>query len=427
MSALRRSILSSLLGLACAGPVTSEPVGATVASPKDLAVRSADLRADNRSGLVTRETFEGWLTDWATRRPAGITGELVVLQPDDASGSRKYLAQAPGVRAYHAADLPLLLQARNNGVLAISRVPGNGVRADAYLRRYGIRANQDLVVFIAGSRSVASLADLARAWLTLRYWGLDHRFLAIVDGSVSEVPESLRAESSIAVPIANGDVRVPSLLRNHFSLLAHLGDVRAAVQAGQPILDTRSREEFEGGRAAPSALDETCLSGPPACTATFTGRIKGARHLPLEAVLDERHGFRPLSQLDAALAPTADVAPILYDADGTTSALVAFTALGVVGTPARWYAASFLEWGALNAAHPQSALQTLPATSPWRSDDDTVSEGTRVWGTVEHAVRPLVFDPAAPAADRILKDDLEYLISPAPLPAPGAGDSSCLR
>jgi thiosulfate/3-mercaptopyruvate sulfurtransferase len=428
MTSFRTLLLASVLSLACAGPTSTQPETVRVASPKGLATRSATAREDNRSGLVTRETFAGWLTDWASRRPEGITGDLVVLQPDDATGARKYLAQSAGVRAYHAADLPLLLQSRNNGVLAISRVPGNGVRADAYLRRYGIRADTDLVVFVAGTRSVATLADLARAWLTLRYWGLDHRFLAIVDGSVSELPQSLRAETSIPVPIANGDVRVPSLKRNHFSLLAHLGDVREAVQARHPILDTRSRDEFDGTRTAASALDETCLAGPPNCTATFTGRIAGARHLALERMLDPTtFAFRSLPELDEALAVSGDAVPILYDGDGTTSAIAAFTALGVVGAPVRWYAASFLEWGALNARHPQSALQTLPATSPWRTDGDTFTEGAQTWGSVEHAVRPLVFDPASPSADRILNDDLEYLKSPAPLPAPGAGDSSCLR
>ncbi|MCU0696285.1 MAG: hypothetical protein MUC96_07140 [Myxococcaceae bacterium] len=419
-----------VLALGCTGPVIepAPPEGIRTVPLAALAVRSAATRSDNTAGLVTRATFEGWLRDWKARRPEGITGDLVVLQPDDAAGAAKYLAQAPGVRAYHAGDLPLLLQTRNNGVLAISRVPGNGVRADAYLRRYGIRADRDLVVFIAGTRSVSTVADLARAWLTLRYWGLDHRHLAIVDAAVSDLPEALRTTASIPVPIANDDVRVPSFKRNHFELLAHLGDVRTAVTNRQPLLDTRPLAEFEGRVPSASALDETCLAGPPACTATFSGRIAGAKHLPLERVLDPvTFDFKPLSELETTLSSSGEAPPILYDADGTTSAIVAFAALGVVGTPVRWYAASFLEWGALNATHPRSALQTLPASSPWRSDDTVVSEGERTWGTVEHAVRPLVFDPNAASADRIRLDDLEYLVSPAPLPAPGAGDSSCIR
>ena len=39
-----------------------------------------------------------------------------------------------------------------------------------------------------------------------------------------------------------------------------------------------------------------------------------------------------------------------------------------MGQPARWYAASFLEWGALNASHPSSGLRALPDDSPWRTD-----------------------------------------------------------
>ncbi|MCA2979928.1 MAG: hypothetical protein INH37_16760 [Myxococcaceae bacterium] len=424
--------------LSLLAPFALSCVGPTAALPGDdalrevplstLAVRSAAVRDDNRAGLVTRATFERWVEAWGSTRPEGITGDLVVLQADEAPAPGRFVAQTPGVRAYHAADLAMLLQSRNNGVVALSRVPGNGVRADAYLRRYGVRADRDLVVFVAGTRSARTVAELARAWLTLRYWGLDHRSLALVDAPVAELPARLRADTAPPPPIANDDVRVPALRRSHFALLAHLGDVRSAVGAREPLLDVRPAAEFEGRAPGSSALDETCLASPAACTPTFSGRIAGARHLPLERLLDpDTEAFRPLDALDAALAPAGPTPPILYDTDGSTSAIAAFAALAVVGTPARWYAASFREWGALNASHPVPALQTLPPTSPWRTDEASATEGERRWGSAELAVRPLVFDPLAPNADRIRRDDLEYLASPAPLPAPGAGDSGCLR
>jgi 3-mercaptopyruvate sulfurtransferase SseA len=403
------------------------PVEAGPAPLGGVAQRSSANRADNRAGLVTRETLEAWLADWPANRPEGITGDLVILQPDDAEGPLTYVAQAPGVRAYHAPDLPLLLQARNNGVLAISRVPGNGVRVDSYLRRYGIRHDRDLVVFLAGKRSVATLADLTRAWLTLRSWGLPHRSLAVVDASVSELDAAFRSEASIPPPIANDDVRVPSLERPYFELVAHLGDVRDAVEEQAPLLDSRPLDEFEGKRLAASALDETCLAGSPECTPTYSGRILGAQHFPVERVLDPTtFAFRPLSELDSAFALTGAV-PIVYDHDGASSAVVTFAALAVAGVPMRWYAASFLEWASLNASHPVPELRTLPEASPWRTDVPALSEGERQWATTERSVRPLVFDPASESAERSRLEDLEYLEDPTPLPAPGVGDSSCLR
>ncbi|MDP3233004.1 MAG: hypothetical protein Q8N26_09520 [Myxococcales bacterium] len=422
-------VAAGALGCAAGGPDAPAPAVRQVATPATLAVRSADDFRDNRAGLVTRETVERWFADWAANRPAGIEGELVVLQPDEAPGLLKYLSSPAGVRAYHAGDLPMLLQQRNNGVVAVGRVPGNGVRADSYLRRYGIRADRDLVLLVAGSSSVASMSELARAWLTLRYWGLEHRSLAILDGSVADLPQSLRVETSPPPPIANDDVRVPGLLRNHFAVVAALGDVRTAAIEKAPLFDARTLEEFDGASTGPSAFDDTCLAGPPNCTATFSGRIGGATHFPLSLVFDEATGrFRSLADLDAAAqrfagAPT----PILYDRDGTRSALATFALLGVSGTPARWYAASFLEWGALNATHPVSGLQNLPVSSPWRTDAPALTSALGGWASTEQGIRPLVFDPAAPSADRVLQDDLAYLEAPAPLPAPGIGESSCLR
>lgn len=418
-----------LVWVACA-PAAEPTRQRQVSSVEDLAVRSASSLSENRSGLITTGTLAAWLEDWQASRPAGIGGDLVVLQPDDADGL-PWLAQRPGVRAYHAPDLPLLLQARNNGVLAIGRVPGNGVRADAYLRRYGVRADRDLVVFVAGRRSLATLADLSRAWLTLRYWGLDHAHLALVDGAVSELPASLRAAESIPPPIANDDVRVPSLLRDHFSLLADLGDVTQAVLANDLLLDVRPVEEFEGRALGTSALDDTCLAGPPRCTATFGGRIGGAVHLPLERLIEPSTGsFRAPEEVRQTLSAAVGSRrgpPIVYDGDGAHSAIVAFAFLAVAGLPARWYAASFLEWGTLNAGHPEPALRTLPASSPWRTDEAVRSGKPGVWADARSAVRPLVFDPLRPRADQVVLDDRAYLTDPAPLPAPGAGDSSCIR
>jgi thiosulfate/3-mercaptopyruvate sulfurtransferase len=422
-------VAAGALGCAAGGPDTPAPAARQVATPATLAVRSADDFRDNRAGVVTNEIVERWFADWATNRPAGITGELVVLQPDEAPGALKYLSSPAGVRAYHAPDLPLLLQPRNNGVVAIGRVPGNGVRADSYLRRYGIRADRDLVLLVVGTSSVASMSELARAWLTLRYWGLEHRSLAILNGSVAELPESLRVETSPPPPIANGDVRVSGLLRNYFAVVAHLGDVREAALEQAPLLDTRALEEFDGASTGPSSFDDTCLAGAPNCTATFSGRIGGARHFPLSLVFDEAAGrFRPLADVDTAARRLAGgPTPILYDGDGTRSALATVALLGVSGTPVRWYAASFLEWGALNATHPVSGLQSLPASSPWRTDAPALTAALGGWASTEHGIRPLVFDPAAPSANRVLQDDLGYLEAPAPLPAPGIGDGSCLR
>jgi 3-mercaptopyruvate sulfurtransferase SseA len=391
-------------------------------------VRSAASYGDNTAGLVTVATLRRWLTDWTTQRPEGVTGDLVILQTGPAPTEGPYAAPAPGVRVYDADDLPMLLQHRSNGVLASGRSPGRGVRVDSYLRRYGIRPTKDLVLLAAGSGpSTEALADLARAWLTLRYWGLDHRTLAVLRDGVDRLEPTLRGAAALEPPV-DGPERVPSLGRDHRVLVAGLGDVRAAVTGGGLLVDTRDREEFDGGRLSASAFEDTCPAGAGHCTALFSGRIAGARHVPLAGLFDADGRLAPRDGLDAAFRASGvpdDAVAIVYDADGTTGAIAAFARLAVAGKPARWYAGGFVEWASLGASHPAPALRSLPSDSPWRLDLPHLTEGLGLHAAVEAGARPLILDSAAARASALFDEDLAYLRTPPPMPAPGAGDSVC--
>ncbi len=328
------------------------------------------------------------------------------------------------MRSYSASDLPVLLEPRLNGVSAIGRSPARGVRVDVYLRRYRIDPARDFVLLVNGTASPGQLRDLAQAWLTLRYWGFAHENLGILQGSVAELPESVRTATALAPPI-DGTVRVPSLERDHFSVLAALGDVRRTVEREQPLLDARQADAFEGTLLSESGSDDTCLQGER-CTALRGGRIPGAVHLPLEALLTA-DGTRllPLAALDDALSAAGIVSKselVVYDDDGAGSALATFALLAVVGRPARWYAGSFVEWGSLTASHPEPALHSLPSDSPWRTDTELQAE---VWAEAASGVRPLIVDPYAATTDAALAADRAYLASPPPLPAPGGGGAEC--
>ncbi|MBX3228083.1 MAG: hypothetical protein KIT84_27340 [Labilithrix sp.] len=398
------------------------------ATPAELARRSAERYDDNEAGLVGASRLGRWLAGWPASKPAGVEGDLVVLQLDPALGELPYVAEAPGVRVYHAAEITRLLEPRNDGVTAIGTAPANGVRIDSFMRRFDIHPNHDFVLFVAGEGSATSLATLARAWLSFRYWGLDHERLGVLNGPVAKVVPAGQRRATVAAHPFTGTRRIVTEERDHFALLADVGAVRAAI-GRDLIVDARPADEHAGAAFGASALDETCLDGAPLCTPVFSGRIAGARSLPSASLLEDEGAFKPRDAI-ASLVAAAGVTPArtayVYDLEGYGSALVAFAFLAVVGQPARWYAASYLEWGALNASHPEPALRALAAESPWRTDRfPELTEGASAWADVARGVRPLVFDGAAARSTLVQESDAKYKQNPPPLPAVGAGQDGC--
>jgi len=414
------------LPLGGAGGVPATSPERHLSTPAELSARSAHGYENNESGLIHPDTLSRWLSDWASERPRGIEGDLVILQLGAAQTALPYAPSHEGVRTYLANDLPALMEVRLNGVTAIGRSPARGVKVDSYLRRYGIDPARDFVLLASGSAQPGALSALARAWLPLRYWGFAHENLGLLQGSVvAGLPDEKRVATALE-PASDGAARVPSLGRDHFSLLANVGSVRLAVATELPLLDVRSEDAFDGRVLSESASDDTCLDGPPLCTAIRGGRIPSSLHLPIGQLLTA-DGARllPLDELDGALS-SAGLGPhdevVVYDDDGDKSAIATFALLAVAGVPARWYASSFVEWASLNASHPEPALRALPTDSPWRTDTAGESE---VWAELGRGIRPLIVDPYAASSDAVTSTDRAYLESPPPLPGLGDGGSEC--
>lgn len=434
---LRVRLAALLAVCACSTPTeglvpdasTDEPpfdAGAPIPEPRDDTRRSADRYEDNEAGLVAASTVARWVESWSTHRPAGVGGDLVVLQTSSLHG---FVASTPGVRVYEVPSELTLAQLRSDGVSASLWSPARGARVDVFLRRYRIRPNHDFVLFVTGGDSLDELGNVTTAWFALRYWGVDHGFLGVLDGGLEPLAAELRSGAP-AVPPRDGSERVTTLPRPNFHLLADLDQVQRAARAGGQIVDTRVAVEFAGERISTSRRETSCSVGAPACTAAYAGRIRGARNLPLDAVLDpETTRFRPLAEIDAALAeaavdPTVD--SILYDADATTSPIAAFTFLALTGTPAKWYSASFVSWSALQSTHPDPSLHALPIESRWRTDLPELSDEPREWAPSTATVRPLILDPHAPSTDRVQSEDASYRANPGPLPPDEEGGNPCL-
>lgn len=404
--------------------------GADASTPRlvdPVASRAREDYADDEHGVVTASTLVRWLDDWETTRPRHVRGELVILQLD-AAAEPSFVASRPGVRAYHAAELTRLSEPRNNGLVAIGAVPASGVRLDSFMRRFRITPNHDLVLLATGEPSATSLATLARAWLAFRYWGFEHASLAILHEPVSSALDAAHRTDEPAAHPLDGAIRVDALATDRFEILADVGAVRRAAERGAPILDVRPPEEHDGEHAGASPLDGSCLRGVPSCRPSRTGRIRGSISLPWRALLTDDARLRPRAELDALFGAADVLGPrdvTVYDTDGLGSALTVFALVALVGQPARWYAASFLEWGSLNASHPDPALRTLPPGSPWRTDVEDWTEGSARWTPSDEAIRPIVFDPGTASTDLVQTTDRRYRIELPPLPAVGAVPGGC--
>ena len=391
------------------------------------AVRSSANFDDNEAGIVTAATVRRWI---AEAENGGAEGELIILQFGPAQAEGGFLPSPPGIRTYDAPNLATLVQERSNGLFAAQIAPGRGTRIDSFLRNFAINPATDRILIAAAEPSPKALADIARIWVSLRYWGLAHDRIAVLNGSLVAGFSATELAHAPLTPPADGTWRLPELASPNFELLATIEDVRARTESGGPLLDLRTRAEFDGAALSTSGHDDTCLLGAPSCTALRGGRIRGATHLPLEAIANPSTlRWNSPEAIDAALLqaglPT-DAAPILYDADGGASAIGALGLLGISGRPARWYAGSFVEWTILAGDHPLAALVALPEASPWRLAADRFEAGG-LFATVEGGVRPLVFDPSVATTGRITTEDRAYLANPPALPAVGAGDANCDR
>lgn len=393
-------------------------------------VRSAASYDANESGVVTASRLRAWIEDWEGQRPAGIHGDLVILQLDPGP-SPAVIASAPGVRAYLAPELRALVVNRSNGLVALGSAPADGIRIDSFLRHFRIRPSQDLVVFARGSGSLDSLADLTRAFLVFRYWGFEHRSLALLDlgdGDFdSEIAASFRTDTPSTHPF-DGTERVVGNAVDRFELLADLEVVRASLDRSDVVVvDARGPDEFEGRTSGETEVDDSCLAGAPSCLPSVSGRIAGAVSLPATTLLHDGRFLEPaaIDTAIAAIVPAGRTA-ITYDLDGRESAILAFALHAIAGRPVRWYAASYLEWGSLNATHPTPALRALAADHPLRTDHfPTLIDGATTWAPDERGVRPLVLDPSVRRTDRIQATDRAYRASPPPLPGVGVGDGGC--
>lgn len=470
-----------------------------VNTASDLVNESADDYNQNNWGLITGSTLNRFVSDWTANKPSHITGNLIILQTDRANkanggaeGWNPYVKSDPskGVYVYLLNDyrpdgLPDGLfrfnQTRDSGLFTNSvRYQANGAYVDDWLNTYGINPTKDLVVFAVGTgnfgtnkddvvipdaapaaaTAAGGVQDVTRGVYWLRYWGVDIKHLAILNGNLrSNFSQTYTAQTSTSKSTlpGKGTFSVKSIRVDNTIITSGLEDIyeiaKNNLEAQIPglttkqfLIDARPTAQFTG--ASGLSDDRSTLnnipaqatkgyittsyasSGGPTAGGTqtfvpFEGSIKGAVSFPWLAL------FEGINDTGTAIDNTAAFATgyrykskaalkAIFASKGYTSGATVvsqcrtnfeaqvngFAALNILGYPSTYYDGSLVEWTALVAGHGTSSVNQVPSDFKWRTDLASVSN--KLWdNTATYVVRPNI-NLTATTTKKFIQEDKAY-------------------
>ena len=209
-------------------------------------------------------------------------------------------------------------------------------RLQMLLRSKGI--NRDTTIVFYGDKN--------NWWATYAFWvlrlfGLEN--LKVMDGGRARWEDEGRPLVTDAPSYDGGNITLGEL--DEAKIRAFRGDVMALIDAGKPLVDVRSPEEYRGERLhMPEYPNEGAIRG---------GHIPGARSIPWGRAVDaETHTFKSADELRAiyleehGLSPNEEV--IAYCRIGERSSHTWFVLTYLLGFKnVRNYDGSWTEWGNL--------------------------------------------------------------------------------
>jgi thiosulfate/3-mercaptopyruvate sulfurtransferase len=418
----------------------------TTRTVSQLTNESNDDYSRNTLGLISGSTLESWVTNWTANKPSGISGNLIVLQTDtanritgDSHGGYVPSNTSTGVFVYLLDDYQVagtttfrFNQARNAGLIRTGsvRYQANGALVDEWLNTFNINPTRDLVVFVVGTGGVTlangnsstagttqgtafaakataagPVQDVARGAYWLRYWGVDLKNIAVLNGNLrSNFTRSQLTTTRSELP-TKGTFSVKQLRVDNTAITIGLEDAHEIARTGlkattvtgitptQFLVDARPTNQFNGSLqtlAGPTSgtfyiTTSWEFSGAPIAGGTtqkfnlFEGGIKGAVDFPwVDLLTDSDTGFQYKSKSElrtiyANKGYTSGATVISQCRTNFEAQVNGFAAINILGYPTAYYDGSLVEWTSLSANHPASSVNQVSSTFKWRTDSDTVS------------------------------------------------------
>ena len=197
---------------------------------------------------------------------------------------------------------------------------------------------------ISNETTTVFYGDKSNWWATYAFWvfrlfGLER--LKVMDGGRARWAREGRELVTADPAVAEGNIIVGE--RDDSAIRAFQDEVDAHAEAGRPLVDVRSPEEYRGERLhMPDYPNEGALRG---------GHIPGASSIPwARAVTPDTETFRPVNELrmiyqeENGLEPEQDV--IAYCRIGERSSHTWFVLTYLLGfRKVRNYDGSWTEWG----------------------------------------------------------------------------------
>lgn len=427
-------------------------------SPAEIATASAANYDDNVSGLITGKTLKRWKDDWTNQRPAGITGKLVILQVTPGEAGFEYIkTNGQNAFSYLAATAEWTMT-RSNGVISTPIMVLDGPSIDGMLKKYNLDPQNDMIVLAIGSASAPNVMAQGRAWYALRYWGVDAKNLAVLNGGNKWQADSgamTTADFSAMAAVAPGmgTQSVKDLRVDNTALQATLSDMMAILPSsdvnvktdGVFIWDARTITQYSAGQkrerqdGTGDAVCSTayCDSAPGydymssfQNSGSRQGHPFGALDLNYINLLDANKGFSFKSKAELASFVNGEVDANGYGmVDGSynlvgkgnayqsgdivytyceTSQRGAVTGMAsalILGYPTRIYDGAMVEWNSLSYLQDKNSNYILPANSPWRTDLKSFFRPAKAMSMVEPRT---IIDAYAVSSNAIVAADRAY-------------------